>query len=186
MAKSAKKPGGKFLGLRVLFTILAVLLIGPALLELFIGGVVLFKEFGFKNEITALPSFDVLQSGDFYTADLSSAVKYGEADIFIEVSGATLKQEYYYIKAQDLSNEIRYMPVVITDPESMVTGKIISDANLNGTALPEGTELKITGQLEVRKNDPAKETALFESMTAAGIVTSESEFEDLLLSFELN
>jgi hypothetical protein len=185
MAKSEKKPGGKFLGLRVLFTILAVLLIGPALLELFIGGNVLLREFGFKNEITALPSFDVLQSGDFYTADLSSIIKYGEVNRAIEVTGQTIKQEYYYIKSQDLSNDFRYMPVIITHPDSMPTGKIISDANQNGEKLPAGTELKITGRLETRKSDPAMQAALLESMIAANIVTDEDEMNDLLLPFQL-
>jgi hypothetical protein len=186
MEKSAKKPGGKLVGLRVLFTILAVLFIVPALLELFIGGVVLFKEFGFKNEVTALPTFADLQTGEFYTADLSSMIKYGEADVLIEVTGQTIKQEYYYIKAKDLANDFRYLPVVITDPDSMATGKIISDANQNDAAIPEGTELKITGRLDVRRLDPVMQTALFESMTAAGFVTSELEFDRLLLPYQLN
>jgi hypothetical protein len=186
MAKSAKKPGGKFLGLRVFFTILAIVFIVSALLLLFVGGTVLFKEFGFKNEITALPTFDSLTEGDFYTADLSSMIKYGEADLPLGVAGQTIKTEYYYIKAQDLSNEVRYLPVSIVYPDSMATGKIISEANINGTELPAGTELKITGQLEVNVLDAAQRAALLENITAAGLIESEEEFDTLVLSYKLN
>jgi hypothetical protein len=185
MAKTAKKPGGKFLGLRVFFTILAVLFIVPALLLLFIGGTVLFKEFGFKNEVTALPTFGALEAGDFYTADLKSMVKYGEEELPLGILGQSIKTEYYYIKAQDLTNDVRYLPVRIVIPASMETGKIISDANQAGSELPEGTELKITGQLELRVPDAEERAALIEHMTAAKLIASEEEFDMLVLPYQL-
>jgi hypothetical protein len=183
MANSAKKPGGKFRGLGVLFIILGILFIIPALPLSIFGGMFTLESYGFKNELTALPAFNVVEADLFYTADFSTALKYGEGNYTMEEMSIDTPSHYYYIEARNLANETLFLPVEIFLPESISSAALIDTANRGLATLPEGIKLKVTGRMMPISD--AQRTALYDNMLTAGIVTDETEFNEKVLPFML-
>ncbi|MDR0991348.1 MAG: hypothetical protein LBL87_00415 [Ruminococcus sp.] len=183
MAKKAKKPGGKFRGLGVFFIILGILFILPALPLTIEGGIMTVESFGYKHEMTALPSFDSLAEKSYYTANLESLIKFGEREQAVASTEYSFPVEYYYIEAADHTNQIRYLVVEVVMPDTITTAKTFDSVNRDGLSTPPGLFLKITGILESLPD--SHRTALFENMTEAGIVADEAEFSEMLLPYML-
>jgi hypothetical protein len=183
MAKTAKKPGGKFRGLGAFFIILGVLFALPALLLSVSGGALTARSFGYKHEMTALPTFESLTEDTYYTADLGGLIKFADGIQAVGVGDYTVPTEFYYINAHDLSNNSRLLVVQGYMPETVASAKSIDSANRDGITIPDGLTLKITGVLgplpEEQKN------ALYTLMIDSGVAADEAAFSEMVLPYML-
>jgi hypothetical protein len=181
--QQTKKAGGKFRGLGIFFIILAIIMLIPALIFTVGGGLITINAIGFKNELTSLSSFETVAPDTYYTAHIESALKYGEAELPLGVGNVTVPTVYYYIEARNLENEIRYLPIEFTVPDTMATLEAVDEANRNNKEVPPEANLKITGLLQELPDE--QRNALYENMLAANIVTSEEEFNEMVMPYML-
>jgi hypothetical protein len=183
MAKTAKKPGGKFRGLGVFFIILGILFALPALLLSVSGGALTARSFGYKHEMTALPTFESLEEEAYYTAELDSLIKFGEGIQAVGVGDYTVPTEYYYINAHDLSNNSRLLVVQGYMPKTITSAKTIDSANRDGIKPSDGVTLKITGVLTELPED--QKAALLAAMIDSGVAADEAAFSEMVLPYML-